>query len=67
MKVEVVHVEHRTPARRVTGVGMTLTRAGARRWRQDLTFALAAAVLLLLDFLRRKRNSLRNGITITGL
>lgn len=65
VKVEVVHVEHRTPARRVTGVGMTLTRAWARRRRQDLTFALAAAVLLLLDLLRRKRNSLRNGITLT--
>ena len=51
MEVEVLHVEHRTPARRVTGVGMTLTRARARRWRQDLTFAFAAAVLLLLDLL----------------
>lgn len=51
MKVEVVHVEHRTPARRVTGVGMTLTRAWTRRWCQDLTFALAPAVLLLLDLL----------------
>jgi hypothetical protein len=33
VKVEVVHVEHRTPARRVTGVGMTLTRPRTRRWR----------------------------------
>lgn len=51
MKVEVLHIEHRTPARRVTGVGMTLTRARARRWCQDLTFAFAAAILFLLDFL----------------
>lgn len=51
MKVEVVHVEHRTPARRVTGVGMTLTRAWTRRRCQDLTFALASAVLFFLDLL----------------
>lgn len=51
MKVEVVHVGHRTPARRVTGVGMTLTRPRTRRWRQDLTFAFAPAVFLLLDLL----------------
>lgn len=51
VKVEVVHVEHRTSTRRVTGVGMTLTRTGTRRWRQNLTFAFAPAVLLLFDFL----------------
>lgn len=53
MKVEVVHVEHRTTARRVTGVGMTLTRAWTRRRCQDLTFALAPAILLFLDLLLR--------------
>lgn len=53
VKVEVVHVEHRTPTRRVTGVGMTLTRPGTRRRRQDLTFTFAPAVLLLLDLLQR--------------
>lgn len=51
VKVEVVHVERRTPARRVTGVGMTLTRPRTRRWRQDLTFAFAPAVLLFFDLL----------------
>lgn len=51
VKVEVVHVEHRTPTRRVTGVGMTLTRPGTRRRRQDLAFTFAPAVLLLLDLL----------------
>jgi len=57
VKVEVVHVEHRTSTRRMTGVGMTLTRPGTRRRRQDLTFAFAPAVFLLLDLLQRQNRA----------
>lgn len=53
MKIEIVNVEHRAPARRVTRVGMTLSRFGTRRWREDLVLALATAILFLFDLLKK--------------